>query len=175
MSEQSRERHSTEAPVALGGDLIIPLLAAGLTIYFLIDTASMAWEARATGTVIGLTLLALVAAQFTRVGLLVANREGSLKFGDLFERSTAQAQRLGLVLILTLFIMTIEWVGTTVGLFVTMAASMWVLGVRNVRTLIGISFCVSAVVYLLFIVLLKSRLPVGPVEGLIQLIVRGAT
>jgi hypothetical protein len=100
--------------------------------------------------------------------VLVASGEGSLKLGAFGEWSPAQAQRLALLAIMVAFIVTIRWTGTTGGLFLTMAASMWVLGVRSVRALLGISLCVSGVVFLLFILLLQSRLPVGPAEALLK-------
>jgi hypothetical protein len=62
----------------------------------------------------------------------------------------------------------IPWLGTTLGLFLVMMASMWVLGVREWRTLIGTAFAVAATVYILFIALLDSRLPTGLVERLLS-------
>ncbi len=101
----------------MGADLIIPGLAAGLTIYFLVNTAGLVWEARANGTVIGAVLLILVAVQLVRIGLEVRRGRASLGLGSLLERSTVQVQRLGLLVVLTLFIAAIPWVGTTLGLF----------------------------------------------------------
>ena len=57
---------------ALGAYFIIPLLACGLTLYFLISTWNLIWEARSTGTFIGVILLLLCFAQFVRLGLRVA-------------------------------------------------------------------------------------------------------
>jgi hypothetical protein len=110
----------------------------------------------------------LAGVQVARIGALVAAGEGSLKLGAFGERSAAQAQRLALLAIMVAFVLTVRWTGTTLGLFLTMAASMWVLGVRSVRALLGISLCVSGIVFLLFILLLQSRLPVGPVEALLK-------
>jgi len=44
---------------ALGAYFIIPLLACGLTLYFLVSTWNLVWEARSTGTFIGVILLLL--------------------------------------------------------------------------------------------------------------------
>jgi hypothetical protein len=159
----------TERP-ALGADLIIPLLGAGMAIYFLTDTAGLVWEARANGTVIGTALLTLVTVQLVRVGLAVRAGRASLGFGGLVEWSPVQGQRLGLLAVMTLFIVTIPWVGTTLGLSLALLASMRLLGVRDLRVLFGISLAVASVVYLLFIVLLQSRLPAGPVENLLATI-----
>ena len=165
------EPESNPAPErksALGADLIIPVLAAAFTIYFLVSSSHLVWEARANGTLIGICLLGLIALQVARVAAQVRTGRGTLGFGSLLERSTAQYQRLGILLILIAFVMTIQWLGTTLGLFLVMMASMWVLGVREWRTLVGIAFAVAATVYILFIALLDSRLPTGLVERLLS-------
>ena len=153
---------------ALGADLVIPLLAAAFTIYFLVTSSSLVWEARANGTVIGVALLVLIAIQVARVALRVRSDRGSLSLGELAERSPAQAKRLTLLFILVVFVVTIPWLGTTLGLVLVMMASMWTLGVRRVRTLLGVALAVSATVYVLFIAILQSRLPAGPVEHFLR-------
>jgi apolipoprotein N-acyltransferase len=173
MSEPNQDTRGQVRRPALGADLIIPVLAAGLTIYFLVNTAGLVWEARANGTVIGIALLILVAAQLAKIARQVSRVHGSLGLGRLVERSPVQAQRLGLLATMTVFIATIPWVGTTLGLFLAMFTSMAILGVRDWRALFGVSFAVAAVVYLLFIVLLQSRLPVGPVETFLATLLPG--
>jgi hypothetical protein len=149
---------------ALGADLIVPLLAAGLTIYFLVSTYGMAWEARANGTVIGVGLLVMIAIHLGRLVLRFRRGEATLGFGDLLERSPVQAQRVALLLILVVFIALVPWLGTTLGVFLSLLALMLTLGVRSWRALLLISLAVAATVYLLFLLLLQSRLPSGPIE-----------
>ncbi len=151
----------------LGAALVVPLLAAALTAYFLIDSSRLVWEARANGTVIGVILLGLVALQLFRIGREVLATRATPGFGDLVERSPLQAQRLGLIAIMVVFILLAPWVGTTGGLFLSLFLSMVVLGVRSPAILLGVSTAVGATVYILFIYLLDSRLPTGPVEAAI--------
>ena len=165
MSEQNHDGADRGGRPALGADLIIPGLAAGLTIYFLVSTSTMVWEARANGTVIGAALLILVAVQVVKILRQRWAGAGTLGLGALTERSVIQAQRLGLLVVIALFIAMIPFVGTTLGLFASMLACMRILGVRDWRILVGISFAVAATVYCLFILLLQSRLPLGPVEA----------
>jgi hypothetical protein len=167
MSAPETNPEPEDKRLALGADLIIPVLAAAFTIYFLVSSSNLVWEARANGTLIGICLLGLIALQVARVATQVRTGRSKLGFGSLLERSTAQYQRLWILLILIVFIMTIQWLGTTLGLFLVMMASMWVLGVREWRTLLGVAFAVAASVYILFIALLESRLPTGPVERLL--------
>jgi hypothetical protein len=158
------EPEAPEERPALGADLVIPLLAAAFTIYFLVTSSSLVWEARANGTVIGVALLVLIAIQFARVGLRAREGRASLGLGELAERSPAQVQRLTLLLVLVVFVATVPWLGTTLGLFLVMIASMWTLGVRRARSLLGVALGVAATVYVVFIAILQSRLPTGPVE-----------
>ena len=166
------ERHGDEMP-ALGADLIIPGLALAFTTYYLVSTLSLTWEAKANGVVVGIALYILIAAQLIRIGRRVVLGEATLGLGELATFDTAQKQRVALVVITALFILTLPWLGVSIGLFLTMLASMWVLGERSWRVLIGLSFLTSATVYLLFVLFLQSRLPTGPVEALIERLAGG--
>lgn len=158
-SERGAPESQTRAP--LGGDFIIPLLACGLTLYYLLSTTDLVWEARATGTVIGFTLLALCAVLFVRLGLRIASGEADFGTGDLFKNEEFNRQRFGLAAMMAIYIVTIHWVGATVGLFLLLVASMWLLGVRSIRQLVGIALAAAVFVHLTLIVLLDSKLPRG--------------
>jgi hypothetical protein len=149
------------ARAALGADLIIPVLGCALTVYYLISTTDLVWEARATGTVIGLTLLALCAALFVKLGLRVARGEEDRGFGDLLRNDEFNRQRFGLIVMVAIYIATIYWVGATIGLFFLLVGCMWLLGVRSWKQLIGISLTAAVFVHLMLITLLDSRLPRG--------------
>jgi hypothetical protein len=175
MSDESDGAPSGGRRAAQGADLIIQVLAAGFTIYFLADTWNLTWEAKANGLVIGTLLLALTAIQLVRMGLDAAAHRTSLRLGAFAERSPTQFQRLALVAILIIWLATISWLGTTLSLALVMAASMWVLGVRSWNTLAIASTGTAAGVYVLFILLLGSRLPHGIVEHLIARLSGGGT
>jgi ABC-type sugar transport system permease subunit len=162
-----RPRHGGERP-ALGADLIIPGLALAFTTYFLVTTLDLTWEAKANGVVVGVALYILIAAQLIRIGRRVASGQATLGLGELARFDTPQKQRVALVVITALFILTLPWVGVSIGLFLTMLASMWVLGERSWRVLIGLSVLTSATVYLLFVIFLQTKLPTGPIEALID-------
>jgi ABC-type sugar transport system permease subunit len=153
---------------ALGGDLIIPGLALAFTTYFLVSTLNLTWEAKANGVVVGVALYILIAAHLIRIGQRVASGKATLGLGELARFDTAQKQRVALVVITALFVLTLPWVGINIGLFLTILASMWVLGERNWRVLLGLSFITTATVYLVFVKFLKTNLPTGPIEALIN-------
>jgi hypothetical protein len=151
----------------LGADFIIPVLALALIAYYSATTLSLTWEAKVTGVFIGAVLAPLCILHIVRMSLAISRRQATAGFGDLFSDSAFNRQRLGLVLLVALFIATIEWVGTATGLFLLLVGCMLLMGVRSPRTLLGVAGTTAAVVYVLLIYLLNSRLPQGPLETLL--------
>lgn len=160
----SAEGPQNDGARALGADLIIPLLGSGLAIYYLATTAELDWEAKSAGLFVGTVLLVLCAIQLGRTIMALVGRTGSLGFGGLFANTLHNRQRLALIVLVALFIATIGWTGTTLGLFILLVAAMLVMGVREPGKLLAIAFGTSAVVYLMLIYLLDSRLPRGVIE-----------
>ena len=156
-----------------GADLIIPLLAVALVIYYSTETLRMTWEAKVTGVVIGAVLVPLCLVHMGRMVAAIAAGRGGYGFGELVENTPFNRQRLGLVALIALFIGTLEWVGTTLGLFLLLLGCMLIMGVRSLRTLLGVAAVTAAVVYVLLIYLLSSRLPRGPVEKLLAAVIGG--
>ena len=161
MSSPDPARSEPQARAALGADFIVPALACGLTLYYLVSTTELVWEARATGTVIGLVLLTLCVAHIARLGKRIASGEASFSFGDLFRNDEFNRQRLGLIAMVAIYVATITWVGATIGLFFLLIGCMWLLGVRNTRQLVGVALTSAVLVHLALITLLGSKLPRG--------------
>jgi hypothetical protein len=164
MSQLEAEAERGEKP-ALGAYFIVPLLASGLTIYYFVSTVDLNWEARSTGTFIGVILLSLCAAQFIRLGLRLARGEGTLGLGGLVENTLFNRQRLALFLLTAVFIALLPVLGTTVGLFIVLILMIRLLGVRNWRQLLAIAGITAATVHFLLIYLLGSQLPQGLFKG----------
>jgi hypothetical protein len=158
--------NNSDKPVAtpLAADFILPLLACGLTAYFFVNTVDLVWEAKATGIFIGIILALLCVAHMVRMALRIMAGRNIFSFGELFDNHLFNQQRLALFGLMVLFIVTLPWVGTTLGLILLLAGSMLVMGVRDIRPLLGVSFVTAGTVYVLLIYLLGSRLPQGPVE-----------
>ena len=152
---------SAPSKPALGADFIIPALACALALYYFISTTELVWEARATGTVIGVVLLALCIALFVKLGIRIASGQASFRTGDLFRNDEFNRQRLGLAAMVAVYVLTIYWVGATIGLFFLLIGCMWLLGVRSFRTLVGVALIAAVLVHLALITLLDSRLPRG--------------
>jgi hypothetical protein len=150
----------------LGADLVIPVLALGFAIYFFWSIADLAWEAKANGVVIGAVLVGLVAVQLTRIAIDVAKGRGDLRTDPLWRPREVLFKRIGMVGVTIAFIALLQLLGLTLSLFVAMAAALVIMGVRRASTVLLISLAVAAAAYLLFIALLDSSFPHGPIEKL---------
>jgi hypothetical protein len=161
------ERQRTDTREPLAADFIIPLMGCGLAAYYLATTTDLVWEARAAGVVVGVPLILMSLFHMGRTLYRIMQGRGSLSTGEMFANTVFNRQRLALVLLVALFIIALPYTGTTLGLFILLVASMWVLGVRSILSLVAVAGTTCAVVYVLLMYLLSSRLPQGPVEWLI--------
>ncbi len=150
-----------------GADLVIPALALGFAIYFFVSIADLAWEAKANGMIIGAVLVLLIAIQLVRSLVpFLWGREG-LRFDVLWEPRDALAKRIGMVAVTIAFIATLNWLGLTLGLALALFAALWIMGARG-KPLLILPLAVAAAAYLLFVVLLQSDIPHGPIERLLS-------
>jgi len=149
----------------LGADLIIPALALCFAAYFFFSIVDLAWEAKANGVLIGTVLIVLIAIQAVRVGMELAAGRGDLSLATLVAPRDALGKRLGMVLLTVIFIAAMPWLGLTLSLFLGLAAALYLMGVRRRTQLFWVPFSVAASAYSLFIALLNSDLPHGPVEN----------
>ncbi len=157
----------SEGKEPLGADLVIPVLAVAFTAYFFVSVAELTWEAKANAVIIGSVLLALVAVFAVRAAWRVAAGGADFSFQPLVEPRQMLRPRALIVGLTALFIVLIPWLGLTLGLFLLVAALMLVLGAVSWRTIALTSGTVAVIAYLLFIALLNSRLPRGPIEKLL--------
>jgi len=151
----------------LGADLVIPALALGFAAYFFVSIADLAWEAKANGVMIGGVLVLLVAIQVAKIVIQLARGRASLGFEALWAPRDALAKRIGLVGVTIAFIATLKWLGLTLGMLLALFAALWIMGARG-KALVLIPIAVAAAVYLLFVMLLQSDIPHGPIEKLLS-------
>jgi hypothetical protein len=145
--------------------LVIPALALGFAAYFFFSIADLAWEAKANGVLIGTVLVVLIGIQVARTVAQVARGRADLSLGQLLEPREALPRRVGLVLLTVVFIAAMPWLGLTLSLFLGLAAGLALMGVRKRSHLIWTPFAVAASAYILFIAVLNSDFPHGPVEN----------
>ena len=151
---------------SVGADLVIPALALAFAVYFFADIYDLAWEAKANGVLIGAILVVLIAFQGARLALQLARGEGRLGFESLLGPREALPARLALVGITVAFIVLVRWLGLTLTLFLAMAAALRAMGLKSLKKNLLISAIVAASAYALFIALLDTEMPRGPIEQL---------
>ena len=150
-----------------GADLVIPALALGFAVYFFVSIADLAWEAKANGIIIGAVLVLLIAIQLVRSLMPFLRGRASLRFDALWEPRDVLAKRIGMVAVTIAFIATLNWLGLTLGLALALFAALWIMGARG-KPLLILPLAVAAAAYLLFVVLLQSDIPHGPIERLLS-------
>jgi hypothetical protein len=150
-----------------GADLVIPALALGFAVYFFVSIADLAWEAKANGMVIGAILVGLIALQLVRIGVRLAKGQANLGFSALWEPREALGKRVGMVAVTIAFIATLNWLGLTLGLLLALFAALWIMGARG-KTLAIVPLAIALAAYLLFVALLQSDIPHGPIERLLS-------
>lgn len=170
MSDQSSQPGSRPG---LGADLVIPSLAVILAVYFFFTIYDLPWEAKANAFAIGGVLLLLVAVFVTRLALKVRRGEATLGLDKLMDRASAQWKRVGIIVAIAAFIALLPMLGFTLSLFFGMIGSMLVMGVREPKALVGTALGAAAACYLMFIALLDTNFPRGPVEDLLAPIFGG--
>ena len=151
-----------------GADLVIPALAVAFTVYFLVSTSAMEWEAKANGVFVGWLLIALAAVQAVRMGIGYARGRGDFSFAPLVAPRDAMKKRLGMMAITILFVAAVPWLGVGLGLFLALAAGFTVMGVKGWKRILAVSLAMALTCSLLFNVALDTGLPRGPVENLIR-------
>ena len=150
-----------------GADLAIPALALAFAVYFFFSIAELGWEAKANGVLIGSILVLLIVVQSIVTIRQVLRGQASLGMDALWQPREALGKRLGMVVITVAFIATLKWLGLTLGLYVSLLAALYVMGVRNRAALICLPLGIAAMAYVMFILVLQSDFPHGPIERLL--------
>lgn len=159
------DKGRTREKKAVGGELIIPLMAFFFAIYYWVTIWDLTWEAQVNGLVVGSALFVLVTIFFVRTFLRLRRGEITLGLGSLLYPRLLQWVRVGLVVLSALYVFLIQWLGFTLMTFLFSVGSFYLLGVRSWPKLLGIPFLLAASGYSLFILGLKARFPWGPVEN----------
>lgn len=162
MTEQRAEKR-----VALGAELVLPVMALAFATYFLVSTADLQWEAKANGVIIGGLLVLLLVLQFVRSGIAYVRGRADFSFAPLLQPRDVLYKRLGMMAITIALVATVPWLGLGLGLFVSLAAALVMMGVRGFGHALLVAFLVALSCSVLFTVVLDSGLPRGPVEHLL--------
>jgi len=152
---------------SLGADLVIPALALAFAAYFFVSIAELPWIAKANGVLIGGALVLLCLVQVARTGIAFFRDRGGLGMAALVEPREVFAKRAAIVGIAAAFIFAMHWLGLTLALFLAMLVALYVLGVRRPLPLVLTPLACAAAAYVMFILVLNSEFPRGPIEHLL--------
>ncbi len=146
----------------LGGELVIPILAIGFTLYYFSTIWNSPWTAQVSAFLVGGVLLLVCAIFILRCGVWLARGEGSPGFANLFSRDDIRTGRIGLIAATVAYCVLIERLGFTLTTFLFLAVSMLILarGRRPVFvTLISAAMALGG--WAVFIWAFDTRFPRG--------------
>lgn len=152
----------------LGGELIIPALAVGFTLYYFSTIIDSPWTAQVNAFLVG-TILLLVVGIFSVVVVreLVAGR-ATLGVTNILQPYNMLPKRGGFIGLTLAYLFLIDILGFSLSTFLFLFLSMLLLdSKRRVVLCFGLAFFMAAVAYGAFIVFFEKRLPKGPIENLL--------
>ncbi len=160
---------SGEEKRQIGGELIIPVLALGFTLYYISTVLNSPWSAKVNAYMVGSVLVVLVLIFFASALREVLSGRATLGVSNLLEPYDILPKRLGFIAISFGYLVVIHWLGFTLTTFAFLASSMLVLGGgRRPVLCLASAAGMAAIALAVFVVLFEKRFPKGPIESLVQ-------
>lgn len=153
-------------PRQIGGELVIPIIAVGFTLYFFSTIWNSPWTAQVSAFMVGGVLLTVCAIFFVRCAIWLSRGEGTLGFGNVVTIDDIRTGRIGLLLTTIGYVAFIDNLGFTLMTFLFLAVSMLILakGERPVF-IVAISAAMALTGWALFIWAFDTRFPRGWFEN----------
>ena len=153
----------------MGGELIIPALAVGFTIYYFTTIWNSPWTAQVSAFAIGGALLLLCLAFFIKTLLMLRAGEASLGLGGLVGIEDVRNGRLALVLATIGYVWLIEDLGFPLTTYLIIAISITALGHgKNVGRATATAAVMARAGWAVFIWAFDTRFPRGWFETTMQ-------
>jgi len=153
---------NSKPPRQLGGELVIPVIAVGFTLYFFSTIWNSPWTAQVSAFVVGGILMLVCAIFFVRSAVWLKNKEASLGFGDLVSYNDIRSGRVGLFATTIAYCVFIDRLGFTLTTFLFLAISMMILSKgRNAGFITAISAVMALGGWAVFIWAFDTRFPRG--------------
>ena len=161
-------------PRQIGGELVIPILAVGFTIYYFTTIWNSPWTAQVSAFVIGSILLFVCTIFFVRCVIWLRRGEGSLGFGNLFTMDDIRTGRIGLLVVTIAYVAFIDQLGFTLMTFLFLAISMLILAKgKNIGFITMISAIMALTGWAVFIWAFDTRFPRGWFENTMRAVING--
>lgn len=153
---------NSRPPRQLGGELVIPILGIGFTLYFFSTIWNSPWTAQVSAFLLGGLLIFFCLLFMLRCVLWMRAGEGTLGVGNLFTYEDLRSGRIGLLIVTVLFCVLVDWLGFTLTTFLFMVSSMAILSrFRNLGFITGLSAVIALTGWALFIWAFDTRFPRG--------------
>jgi hypothetical protein len=164
--------HPHKPPRQIGGELVIPIVAVGFTLYFFSTIWSSPWTAQVSAFLVGGILLLVCAVFFVRCAIWLSCGEGTLGFSNLFTPDDIRSGRIGLLITTIAYVMFIDTLGFTLMTFLFLAVSMLILARgRNAGFITMISAVMALTGWAVFIWAFDTRFPRGWFESTMQAVI----
>jgi hypothetical protein len=149
-------------PRQIGGELVIPAIAVGFTLYFFSTIWNSPWTAQVSAFLVGSILLLVCAIFFIRCVVWLRRGEGTLGFANLVTRDDIHTGRIGLLATTIAYVALIDRLGFTLTTFLFLASSMLILAKgRNAGFITMISAAMALTGWAVFIWAFDTRFPRG--------------
>jgi len=160
---------NTKSTLASLTELVVPILSVVFSLYYLSTIQDIPFLAQMYGGGISffLIFLSLVVSIKILIRIMKARSEAAPPtFAEVKRAGRFYWKAIALALGMALYIGLMPYVGYPLLSFLFVTAATWVLGVKSVPRAMLMALGVTVAGYLLFIVFLQVRLPMGPVEFL---------
>ena len=156
-------------PRQIGGELVIPLIAVGFTLYFFSTIWNSPWTAQVSAFVVGGILLLVCAIFFVRSAIWLSRGEGTMGFSNLFTMDDIRTGRIGLLITTIAYVMFIDVLGFTLMTFLFLAVSMLILAKgKNPGFITMLAAAMALTGWTVFILAFDTRFPRGWFETTMQ-------
>lgn len=156
-------------PRQIGGELVIPIIAVGFTLYFFSTIWNSPWTAQVSAFMVGGVLLLVCTIFFVRAALWLSRGEGTLGVGNLFTLDDIRTGRIGLLVTTIAYVLFIDTLGFTLMTFLFLSISMLILAKgKNPGFITLISGVMALTGWAVFIWAFDTRFPRGWFETTMQ-------
>jgi hypothetical protein len=160
---------NTKSTLSSLAELVVPLLSVIFSLYYLSTIQDIPFLAQMYGGGISFFLIFLSIVVSIRIILQILKARGEAEPASLAGIRSAGRfywKAIALVIGMAFYIGLMPYLGYPLLSFLFIAAATYVLGVKDIPRALLISLGVTVAGYLLFIVFLQVRLPLGPVRYL---------
>ena len=156
----------------VGSDLIIPVAAVALALYYFTTIIDSPWTAQVTAFFVGIILILLSVAHVVRALLKLRSGEAQFSMQTILEPTGLLPQRAALFALTIGSLLVMSTVGFTLTSMVFLSAAMLLLNRgRNPIRIVVLAIGLSVVWFIVFVLIFQRRFPLGWLDDQIKSIV----